>query len=996
MKSNPNYQEPLEEEEEEEESNPPDQQSRRPLNQFHKKHHSSPYSHPRHRFSKKQSISRLSDHQSTSSQLHHFLSNSSSSIQNQNQERNPILSNHLNYHTISHSSINRTSSRSFHQSARRLPDWLSIYSNSQIPESRPPSISINRKAVYDAEFKDELAGQSGNGMRVWYDTYTSVDWLHEHVKQSIRRKKLNQLVGFRGRLRRTWDKSQGWVLVTMIGMVTALMAGLIVSLEMWLFDLKEGYCASGWMTPKRFCSFSSSSFIQTWSTSLTTTSSCPNWILWTDVVSSDGSDTHRRFVGYSVYLFIALCFAGLSSIMTVYLSSSESVYSAKDRSHDPSIPSSSKTLQTSKPSYENIRHCESVPQSPEIHQPSSSSSPLNEESDETYVPNEPSVTTPRAHKVAYFAAGSGIPEIKCILSGFVIRGYLGSWTLFTKSFGLALSVASGLSLGKEGPLVHIASCIGNIFTRWFKKFDRNEAKRREVLSAACAAGVSVAFGAPIGGVLFSLEEVSYFFPPRVMWRSCWCALVAAATLRVLDPFKTGKTVLFEVTYDRQWYLFELIGFVLLGILGGVLGAWFAQINFWWTQNVRKRTWLQFHPIAEVLIVTLVTVLLGFFNQYLRMSGSELVYEMIAECKTNESKDLCIHDPNQTGPLILSLTITALLKFLLTIVTFGIKCPAGIFIPSLSIGALLGRSLGLFIEFGFHRFPHLGIFHQCFLNRTDGFGEACVLPGVWAMVGSAAMLAGVTRSTVSLVVIVMELTGSLVYILPIAISVLVAKTTADAIESRSIYDLVIEASDLPYLDAKSSHLHSERPSEIMDSEAMTICLEDRLKISEIQKKIEYLSSSSSAGGFPLVSQDEVGDQRILGYIGRSELEHGISLISEKVLKLDPSIKFQSEKEMVDLDLDLDLGEEEESRAFVGRTSRVENDDEDEEVDLSYLVDHAPVTVSVKSPMELLHEMFVRLGVRYLVIQDERGLYLGIIERNRWLRYLSWIEHRKKST
>lgn len=102
--------------------------------------------------------------------------------------------------------------------------------------------------------------------------------------------------------------------------------------------------------------------------------------------------------------------------------------------------------------------------------------------------------------------------------------------MFTKSVGLAMSVASGLSLGKEGPFVHIASCIGNIVSRFFLKYENNEgsydpdlsasvltfiAKRREILSAACAAGVAVAFGAPIGGTLFSLEEVSYFFPPKV-------------------------------------------------------------------------------------------------------------------------------------------------------------------------------------------------------------------------------------------------------------------------------------------------------------------------------------------------------------------------------------------------------------------------------------------------------------------------------------------------
>lgn len=93
-----------------------------------------------------------------------------------------------------------------------------------------------------------------------------------------------------------------------------------------------------------------------------------------------------------------------------------------------------------------------------------------------------------------------------------------------------MCVSAGLSLGKEGPMVHIASCIGkftifkikaiyfhitfilgNILSYLFPKYGRNEAKKREILSAAAAAGVSVAFGAPIGGVLFSLEEVFYLF-----------------------------------------------------------------------------------------------------------------------------------------------------------------------------------------------------------------------------------------------------------------------------------------------------------------------------------------------------------------------------------------------------------------------------------------------------------------------------------------------------
>lgn len=196
---------------------------------------------------------------------------------------------------------------------------------------------------------------------------------------------------------------------------------------------------------------------------------------------------------------------------------------------------------------------------------------------------------------APYACGSGIPEIKTILSGFIIRGYLGKWTLLVKSVGLMLSVSSGLCLGKEGPMVHIASCIGmlvaaslslspapitilivfsvfwvipgNILSYLFPKYGRNEAKKREILSAAAAAGVSVAFGAPIGGVLFSLEEVSYYFPLKTLWRSFFCALIAAFVLRSINPFGNEHTVLFFVKYSKPWIFFELVPFVALGIMG---------------------------------------------------------------------------------------------------------------------------------------------------------------------------------------------------------------------------------------------------------------------------------------------------------------------------------------------------------------------------------------------------------------------------------------------
>merc|ERR1719443_2311650 len=99
---------------------------------------------------------------------------------------------------------------------------------------------------------------------------------------------------------------------------------------------------------------------------------------------------------------------------------------------------------------------------------------------------------------APMARGSGIPEIKTILGGFVMPDVLSFRTLCVKIVGLCLSVSSGMSLGKEGPLVHVACCWAQALSQLFPRYARNEAKIRDILSTAAAAGVSVAFGAPLG------------------------------------------------------------------------------------------------------------------------------------------------------------------------------------------------------------------------------------------------------------------------------------------------------------------------------------------------------------------------------------------------------------------------------------------------------------------------------------------------------------------
>ncbi|GAA5834523.1 hypothetical protein JCM9279_004343 [Rhodotorula babjevae] len=880
-------------------------------------------------------------------------------------ERRPLLTS---VHSFRADSLKRRISR--------FGDLLFDHRESDLePNAHAPAASAPTAAHgYDAEFRKELEGDGGNGVRSWYDNYGSIDWVHDSIKNSIRMRRLRlrkRTDGLRGQLANAVDGSLGWILVSVIGFCTACIAFAITRTEMWLFDLKEGYCAPSWRSAKRFCcadtavgAFAPLALVAG------DEPECARWRTWSQVWDErvGAGAGASRLAGPLMYLVVALSFSFLSAFLTIHFTASTSIYSAKD---SPSVAYPLSPSATAPPSPSAASRKRSRTRS--------SLYGAVDELDTSTVKDEPDAApllAPRPRKTLYYAAGSGIPEIKTILSGFVIRGFLGSWTLAVKSVGLALSVASGLSLGKEGPLVMIACCVGNIATRFVKKYDRNEAKRREILSAACAAGVAVSFGAPVGGVLFSLEEVSYFFPPQTMLRSFWAAMIAAASLKFLDPFGTGNIVLFAVTYDRDWHALELVGFVALAIFGGVYGALFNKANITWTREVRNKSFLRSHPIVEVAIVTLFTAAIAFTNPWAKQGGTELISTLFSEChKDDHLSGVCVSTPEQVWPLVASLGAALVLKAVCTAVTFGINVPAGVFVPSLAVGACAGRILGLVVEYLHAQYPSSIVFDGCRANLSEPgprpFGQACVLPGVWAMIGAASTLAGVTRTTVSLAVIVFELTGTLTYSVPTMLAVLLSKTVADRIEPRSIYDLVIEVADLPYLDAKTEYIHESTPGDILDADAPTISLVETNTLASLHAKLAAMYASGTASGFPLVAPDgDDGPERMYAYVASKELEHGIARARARGLPETTRCGFGAAEAL--------------ARVDVVRGRNV--------VDLGWLVDQAPLTINARSPMELLHEMFVKLGIRYAVAVDERGLYLGVIEKNRYLHYLRWLEKR----
>lgn len=752
--------------------------------------------------------------------------------------------------------------------------------------------------------------------RVWYDQFTSTDWVHDAIADSYRVKELRSRKDIGGRLRIMFDGAQGWILSALSGVIVALMAYTVDVAESVVFDYKYGYCGRAWFWNQRNCC---------------PDGDCEDWKSWADVFNHPFGVRWSDFLIYMVFVLVLALLACYITLLTKTV-----------------VPSAYRLTTLD----ENLA-AEDVPETYDD-APSSEASTPRPQQDQA--PANPPM-------IYYSAAGSGVAEVRVILSGFVLHGFLGVRTLIIKMVALVLSVASGMSLGKEGPYVHMAACVGNILCRIFPKYDRNDGKRREVISAAAAAGVAVAFGAPLGGVLFGLEEVSYFFPAKTLFRTFFCCIVAALSLKFLNPYGTHKIVLFQVRYLVDWEYFELGTFIFVGVLGGAVGALFIKASKHWAQTFRRSKTIKKFPIIEVMLVALVTGLMSYWNALTKLPVAELLLNVASPCEgpdvEREELTLCPKSIDDIPPILLHLAIALLIKGFLTVITFGIKVPAGIYVPSMVVGGLMGRFVGHVVQWIVLRFPDWTVWGYCAI-KSDG---SCIQPGVYGLIAAGATMCGVTRLSVTLAVILFELTGSLDYVLPFSLAILVAKWTADAIEPNSIYDLLTNMNSYPFLDNKHKPIFTENLGDILPrvrrERIIDITTSPLVPAASLRVKLELLHRAGELdGGLPILRNGI-----LVGLIPAPDLGYALD---------------QLENESSDL-------------CLMTRIPRIdEEDDAPDPTDFTPFIDPAPVALDIRSSMDLVYELFAKLGLRYICVLKD-GKYAGMTHKKTFVRYMR--EHEK---
>lgn len=560
-----------------------------------------------------------------------------------------------------------------------------------------------------------------------------------------------------------------------------------------------------------------------------------------------------------------------------------------------------------------------------------------------------------------YAAGSGISEIKVIIAGFVMKGFLGFWTLLIKSIALPLAIASGLSVGKEGPSVHYAVCTGNVISRMFEKYKSNASKTREILSACAAAGVGVAFGSPIGGVLFSLEEMSSYFPLKTMWRSYFCALVATAVLSAMNPFRTGQLVMFQVKYDRSWHFFEVVFYIILGIFGGLYGAFVMKWNLR-AQAFRKK-YLTKYAVLEATLLAAGTAIICYPNVFLRIDMTESMEILFLECEGAEDyQGLC--DADKRWGNIVSLTLATLIRIFLVIISYGCKVPAGIFVPSMAIGASFGRTVGIIVQALYDSFPNSAFFSSC---QPD---VPCITPGTYAFLGAAAALSGIMHITITVVVIMFELTGALTYILPTMIVVGVTKAVSELFGKGGIADRMIWFSGFPFLDNKEEHNFGVPAQAVMKTDVVALPANGM-----VLEAVEDLLNQPKYQGFPIV--EDLQSRTLLGYIGRTELRYAIERLKrERGSAANANAKCTFSPPAAALSSVTPITPTITQSADFGTSSA--------SIDFSRYVDATPVTVHPRLPLETVMELFRKIGPRVILI-EHHGRLEGLVTVKDCLKY-----------
>ncbi|KAI0981484.1 hypothetical protein GJ496_000946 [Pomphorhynchus laevis] len=478
-------------------------------------------------------------------------------------------------------------------------------------------------------------------------------------------------------------------------------------------------------------------------------------------------------------------------------------------------------------------------------------------------------------KFARQAAGSGIPEIRTIMSGVVLNEYLTARTAAVKTIALIAALGSGVPIGKMGPFVHTSSAVTTIIGNFLSGKDNDLSEKRfvynDMLVIACAVGVAATFNAPIGGVLFSIELTSNYFAIRNYWRGFYASLLGAIVFRGISLIRDESSTLLPVQFlkfhtEHPFAPAEIIAYIILGVYSGIFGAMFTllhkkiviferQIKLKISFGVRKMVYTTI--VSLIIFTTTFPYSIGKFmgkehsiDVKLRHLLSFGIWNGDMASQWTEIQEIWSH--NSTFSY---LAIFFSVNFILTILASTLPIPIGLYAPLFLLGGTFGR---LFGELLVILFPDGVRYAKTNISKP-------IIPAGYALAGAAA-LSGSATHTLSIAVIAIEMTGEILYLLPIMICVTAANMVSRKLHI-SVYDTIVRLKKLPYLPGIHQYGYKinqipHNVKEFMNSKFNV--LHNGLSTSDINKLLIVDRSKY----FPIV--EDVDSMVLIGLINRYQV------------------------------------------------------------------------------------------------------------------------------
>eukprot|EP00931_Biecheleriopsis_adriatica_P086354 TRINITY_DN61046_c0_g1_i1.p1 TRINITY_DN61046_c0_g1~~TRINITY_DN61046_c0_g1_i1.p1 ORF type:complete len:808 (-),score=98.60 TRINITY_DN61046_c0_g1_i1:47-2470(-) len=547
---------------------------------------------------------------------------------------------------------------------------------------------------------------------------------------------------------------------------------------------------------------------------------------------------------------------------------------------------------------------------------------------------EGAVATTAAFLVTTFAktsVGSGLPELKGYLNGNRMQDTFTSAGHIVRPLAMVLVMSSGLFVGREGPLIVMSGGIGilisqafatGMFKSWLKRDTfsltsgyqgvqrqkRFAEIERNGCILGCVAGMASSFNAPVGAVLYMIEETTTEGWPKTMTLKAFMASTISVLCTHFLFYKLGRrATAHSFLIDSSAHPFashlhhfswkQLPFLILLGVLGGLMSAAFAKcwILVW---KLRKRLYdicehrlpmvadAVIYTMACASVVMLVPCLVScstmpadqdvhIYAQYTCPAGEynrlaalllphgvehsvKYLYEQTS-CKSEE----CFINLSFEEAKILPIAI--LVYFALSVGTAGLQIPAGSFVPNMFLGALTGRYFRQVLE----------------LSRiNERFQLELAHPGIYAFLGSASMLAGGTRMSLAIAVLLMELSQNIALCFGLLVSICTSRVVSRSLVKRELCDELMELKGIPILpsscpDAIAGDCVGDYCLRVPPASLLTP--EKYMLPAQVQRALD---ESPDLQHFPVV--DDRAAKYVVGLVKRCWLEQALTTSGSELL------------------------------------------------------------------------------------------------------------------